>query len=76
MKLMRIALVVGLVMLASCGCGDPGNGEPTPELTELSVIRVGKVGFGGAIYRHIVVDGVECIVYEGYMSGGISCEWN
>jgi hypothetical protein len=60
-----IGLILGVVGFVACA---PADGETTD---------IGWHGFGNEVQaRVITVEGVRCVVMDGYEMGGIDCDWS
>lgn len=71
------ATLIVFVLLALVGCGtsetdSPGDDGMTEDMVDRHHVEVDgtnpEVGF-------ITVNGVHCIVMDGYENGGITCDW-
>lgn len=71
----RVALFVAFIVaqiifvLALVACGE---NPPTEDVS--SGVQWQKVSGTGAVAR-VTVDGVDCVIYDDYNSGGIDCDW-
>ncbi|WP_263729998.1 hypothetical protein [Cellulomonas sp. SG140] len=64
--------VAAAAALGLAGCGSAGDGSTPAQHVE---------GLEGADVAPVVVElagghSVTCVVYDGYKSGGISCDWS
>lgn len=60
-----LTCILLLSFMASCFSTERPQAEVSP---------AAKTKRGDEVYK-VTVDGIDCIVYDGYRRGGISCDW-
>lgn len=77
-KTTRITLAITVICMALAGCGSAS--EPSTPAHEVRSID-SQCSAGADVFTECVITltdtrQVDCVVYSGYKSGGLSCDWD
>lgn len=64
---MKKVVVAGVAALLLAGCGSAADGQTAPA-DEVKINSAESV-------KMVEINGAQCVVFDGYKSGGISCNW-